>query len=52
MGHKPKLKGTLSNRGEIYKKRNTIKFYKDGKIEEGFMENGVLKAKEINGGTK
>lgn len=46
MGHKPKLKGVLSNRGRTHKKSNIIKVFKDGEIKEGFMRNGELRIKE------
>ena len=45
MGHKPKLKGAISNRGQMKKKSNVIKVFKDGEIREGFMGNGELKTK-------
>jgi hypothetical protein len=46
MGHKPKLKGTRSNRGRSHKKSNIIKVFKDGEVKEGFMGNGILKIRK------
>ena len=46
MGHKPKLKGAISNRGQAHKKSNVIKFVKNGEVKEGFMSNGMLKDKK------
>ena len=43
MGHKPKLKGAKSNRGQNRTKSNVIKIFKEGEIREGFMGNGILK---------
>lgn len=47
MGHKPKLKGAISNRGQSHnKKGNVIKVFKDGEVKEGFMGNGILKIRK------
>lgn len=46
MGHKPKLKGAISNRGQSRKKSNIIKVVKDGEVKEGFMGNGILKIRK------
>ena len=46
MGHKPKLKGAISNRGQSRKKSNVIKVFKDGEVKEGFMGNGILKIRK------
>jgi len=46
MGHKPKLKGAISNRGQMRRKSNVIKFVKNGEIKEGFMSNGMLKTRK------